>query len=100
MLGKKNYFHKTENRSNSNELSNAKIIKDVVKNVLADSNILEELIPSCSTSSSITSLLPTLLQNLKSDKKWLELVSSKVCEYIIRNKSFCQTVCDSLSLQF
>ena len=100
MPGKKNNSDKTGNRSNSNELSNAKIIKDVVKNVLADSNILEELIPSCSTSSSNTSLLPTLLQNLKSDEKWLELVSSKVCEYIIQNESFCQIVCDSLSLQF
>ena len=84
------------------------VIKDVVKSVLAESDILEESVSSKAMMISETKPRPSklsldttnLLQTLKSDDKWLELVSSKVSEVILNNEAFRQIACDSLSLEF
>jgi len=77
----------------------------VVKTVISDSNILEEILLKKQVSNVQTKTGPaSLLQTepicqQKDDTKFIEALSNEVCQKILNNETFKQVVCDSISYE-
>ena len=74
-------------------------ITEVVKSILTETNILQEIVKTKCQQEKCLQESKTLLQNFKTDADLLDSLAFKVSEHILNNENFKQIVCDSLSLE-
>ena len=91
MTGKKN-----GNKLASTSKNEHDTITEIVKTVLTESDVLQQTIES---EKFLERNLNTILDELKSDTKFLDSIASRVSDYILNNETFKQIICDSLSIE-
>ena len=96
MTGKKN-----GNKLASTSKNEHDTITEIVKTVLPESDILLQTIESETflERNPQNKNLNTILDELKSDTKFLDSIASRVSDYILNNETFKQIICDSLSIE-
>ena len=96
MTGKKN-----GNKLASTSKNEHDTITEIVKTVLTESDVVQQTFESekCLGRNLQNKNLNTILEELKSDKNFLDLIASRVSDYILNNETFKQIICDSLSIE-
>ena len=97
MTGKK--YNGQKSTPTSTTQKEHETIAEVVKSILTETNILQEIVKTKCQQEKCLQESKTLLQNFKTDADLLDSLAFKVSEHILNNENFKQIVCDSLSLE-